>query len=168
MMAIFLKSAMADLRNNFGRTVLTSLGILIGVLAVVLLIAFGLGLKTFITQQFQKLGTDLIFVFPGRIFGEGGTPHDREGFGSSITFDEKDIQSLRQIDEISAIVPVFIKSGPAESGGNSMLADIYLTTADIFFARNLTPQEGSMFTETDVAKRSKKAVVGAKVAEELF
>ena len=63
-----LQSAYDDLRRNKIRTFLTSLGILIGVAAVVLILAFGLGLKVFITSQFQGLGTNLIFVLPEGCF----------------------------------------------------------------------------------------------------
>jgi len=60
-----LKSAIFDFSRNKGRTFLTSLGILIGVLSVVLMVAFGLGLKKYIEQQFESLGTNLLFIIPG-------------------------------------------------------------------------------------------------------
>jgi len=60
-----LKSAFDDFSHNKGRTILTSLGILIGVLSVVLVIAFGLGLRKYIENMFESLGANLIIVIPG-------------------------------------------------------------------------------------------------------
>ena len=65
-----IKSALEDFSRNKIRTALTSLGILIGVASVVLLIAFGLGLKKFISNQFESLGTNLVIVLPGKIFSK--------------------------------------------------------------------------------------------------
>ena len=89
-----LKSALFDFSRNKGRTILTSLGILIGVLSVILLVAFGLGLKKYIQDQFESLGTNLLRVLPGKPL-EGGFRG-----GSSlgiIRFDEKDIAKLKRI-----------------------------------------------------------------------
>ena len=88
-----LASALSDLFRNKLRTFLTSLGILIGVASVVLLLAFGLGLKEFIRQQFDSLGTNLVFVLPGRIFGQGGGFQATGALGG-IKFDEKDLRPV--------------------------------------------------------------------------
>ena len=64
-----IQTALKDLYRNKTRTFLTSLGILIGVASVVLLIAFGLGLKAYIKNQFDNLGTNLVYVLPGQLFG---------------------------------------------------------------------------------------------------
>ena len=67
------KAAVVDFRRNKVRTVLTSLGIMIGVMSVVMLIALGLGLKNYLKQQFENLGANLILVLPGSGFsGSGG------------------------------------------------------------------------------------------------
>ena len=72
-----IKTALEDFRRNKIRTALTSLGIMIGVLSVVLLIALGLGLKNYIEGQFESMGANLILILPGSGFtGEGGA-----GFG---------------------------------------------------------------------------------------
>ncbi len=78
-----LKSAFFDFSRNKGRTFLTSLGILIGVLSVVLLMAAGLGLKKYINQQFESLGTNLIYIMPGDI--KGGLAA-ASGIGGRLSF----------------------------------------------------------------------------------
>ena len=67
-----IKSAIADFKRNKMRTFLTSLGITIGVMSVVMLIALGLGLKNYISEQFEGLGANLVMVMGGSSFGGGG------------------------------------------------------------------------------------------------
>ena len=81
-----LKSAITDFGKNKGRTFLTSLGILIGVMSVVLLMAAGAGLKVYISQQFESLGTNLLYVMPGNIFGSGGSGFSSGGGGHVTNF----------------------------------------------------------------------------------
>ena len=65
-------SALADFKRNKVRTFLTSLGIMIGVLSVVMLIALGLGLKNYIKESFEGLGANMVMIMPGSGFGGGG------------------------------------------------------------------------------------------------
>ena len=67
-----LSTAYTNFKRNKVRTFLTSLGIMIGVLSVVMLIALGLGLKNYIQDQFESLGTNLVAVFPGSTFSDEG------------------------------------------------------------------------------------------------
>ncbi len=68
-----LRAAVVDFKRNKARTILTALGIMIGVLSVVLLIALGLGLKNYLKEQFENLGANMIVIMPGGGFGgEGG------------------------------------------------------------------------------------------------
>lgn len=106
-----LKSAFEDFSHNKGRTLLTSLGILIGVFSVVLVIAFGLGLRKYIENQFESLGANLIFVMPGnkKTILRGG------GMMGGIKFDEKDARNVKRIKNISYLAPVFVKTGDRKS-----------------------------------------------------
>ena len=109
---IFLiRSSIDDFRRNKIRTFLTSLGILIGVSSVVLLIAFGLGLKQYIKGQFESLGTNLILVVPGKIL-QGGSLRAGPGGGSlgGAQFDEKDVASLEKARHLRSVAPAFIKT----------------------------------------------------------
>lgn len=162
-----LKSAFFDFSRNKGRTLLTSLGILIGVLSVILLVAFGLGLRKYISDQFESLGTNLLRVLPGQLLQNGNF----RGGGSSIgtiRFDEKDITSLKRVKDLQAVVPVFTKSINATIGKDSAAGDLYAASADVFIALNLKAEYGSVFTKGDVDKRAKIVVIGPKIAEKLF
>jgi putative ABC transport system permease protein len=163
-----LKAAFFDFSRNKGRTLLTSLGILIGVLAVVLLIAFGLGLKKYISDQFESLGSNNLRVVPGNILQNGSFRASGGGAIGNIRFDEKDVLRLKRIRDIKLIAPVITKSIKVVAPGHSEYGDMYGSTADIFGALNLTPQFGRLFTKNDNENRSKVAVIGPKIAEKLF
>lgn len=160
-------SALSDLFRNKLRTFLTSLGILIGVASVVLLLAFGLGLKEFIREQFDSLGTNLVFVLPGRIFGQGGGFQATGALGG-IKFDEKDLVNLKKIDESEYTVGVFSKTMKIQGEGKSEYGSLYAASSEIFPARNLEIDTGVVFDKNDVDKRSKVVVMGPKIAEKLF
>lgn len=163
-----IKTALEDFRRNKIRTILTSLGILIGVASVVLLTALGLGLKKFISQQFESLGTNLLIVFPGKILGESGGFRPGGGALGGAEFDERDVQRLERIDQAEYVVPVFTKTVAVSWGSQSEFGDLFATSADMFVIRNLEAEAGNLFRKSDVDKRSKIVVIGPKISEKLF
>jgi len=163
-----IKSAFFDFARSKVKTLLTSLGILIGVLSVVLLIAFGLGLKKYIQNQFDSLGANNLRLVPGKIINSGGGFRAGPGSLGGISFDEKDLISLSRIPDLELVVPVFSRSQNVASDADTEFTDIYHTTADVFPALNLSAEYGSVFTKEDVDKRSKVVVIGPKLAEKLF
>lgn len=162
-----VKTALFDFSRNKARAFLTSLGILIGVLSVVLLIAFGLGLKKYIQDQFESLGTNLLRLVPGRPL-QNGSFRSSSGAIGTIRFDEKDVATLKKIDNLEVIAPVFTKSVNASSEDTTEGGDLYASSEEIFSGLNLTIQFGDLFTKEDVEKRSKSVVIGPKLAEKLF
>jgi putative ABC transport system permease protein len=164
-----IRSALEDFKRNKTRTILTSLGILIGVASVVLLVAFGLGLKKFIANQFENLGTNLVYVFPGQLFQNGRFRGGGGRIGTEgVRFDEKDVITIKRIKEATYVVPIFTRSVTVNAGAKSELADLWASSEEIFPARNLLPQFGEVFTKADVEKRSKVAVIGPDIAKNLF
>ncbi len=166
-----LKSALEDFRRNKVRTALTSLGIMIGVLSVVMLIALGLGLKNYIQGQFENLGTNLIFILPGGGFGGeggGGAASFGPGLASGARFDEKDASSLKRIPGVDIVVPVFMKTAAVEGEAEEHFGYIMGTNEEIFQALNLKQEAGVKFSKADVERRAKVAVLGNTIANELF
>lgn len=161
-----LKSAFEDFSRNKGRTFLTSLGIVIGVLSVVILIAFGLGLKKYINDQFQSLGSNIIRVVPGQIL-KGGSFSASSGM-STIRFDSRDVLKLQRVKSAAYVIPIVTRSLLVSIGKGTEPATLYASTHDIFLALNLKTRFGNIFTKTDVEKRSKIAVIGPKIAAKLF
>lgn len=155
-----LKSAIFDFSRNKLRTFLTSLGILIGVMSVILLIALGLGFRKYIENQFKSLGTDFLYVIPG-----GST----SGRDSNVRFDERDVQRLSRIDGVEAVLPLAQSSGTVVYGGKEEKGFSLVSTSDQYLpARNITIEYGKAFTKQDLDKRAKVAVIGTTVAEKVF
>ena len=166
-----LKAALEDFRRNKVRTALTSLGIMIGVLSVVLLIALGLGLKNYLKQQFESLGANLIIIFPGNISSSeegGGLANFGVGFAGGATFDEKDLNSLSRISEAEYTVPMFMKSMVIETNGQRKLGYIIGTNEESFKILNLQLLTGEFFKKGDITASSKNAVLGFSFADGLF
>ncbi len=163
-------TAITDFQRNKIRTFLTSLGIMIGVLSVVMLIALGLGLKNYLQQQFENLGANLIMIFPGNVFSsEGGIGG---GFGSGLIggakLDEKDLITLKRSVKADYIVPVFFKSIAVKVKTTKVLANVQGSSEDVFSILNLEMLAGQAFERSDVQKRSKKVVLGYSIAEKLY
>ena len=165
------QNAIADFKRNKIRTLLTSLGIMIGVLSVVLLIALGVGLKNYLKQQFESLGANLIIIFPGNVFSE-----DSGGFGGGFgpgliggaKFDEKDLRDLAKISEARYVVPQFFKSAALETSSAKKAGYIIGTTEEVFPVLNLELLDGQPFKKADVTGRAKITVLGYAIAEKLF
>src|SRR3989344_259034 len=148
-------TAIASFKRNKIRTVLTSLGITIGVMSVVLLIGLGVGLKNYLSDQFESLGSNLVIVFPGNVFSdEGGLGGGfGPGFAGGATFDEKDYLNLKKIPQADYVVPQFFRSLPVTANGESQLGYVEGVTADAFKILNLSQAYGQAFEATDVNRK---------------
>lgn len=161
------KAAVEDFKRNKVRTALTSLGIMIGVMSVVLLIALGLGLKNYIEGQFNSMGANMVMIMPGSGFGGSG------GFGAGMVgggaeFDEKDVSSVSRVPGVKYAIPVFFKSTGIESGGEKKTAYVMGVSEDFFSLMNKKLIGGELFTKSDVAAGAKVAVLGNTIADSLF
>lgn len=165
-MVHLFQSALVDLKRNKVRSFLTSLGIMIGVLSVVMLIALGLGLKNYIKGQFESMGANMVMVMPGSGFSSQG------GFGAGLVggveFDEKDINSLRRVKEIDFVVPITIKVVKAEANGKSTFGNVYGVNSEAFEVFNTKALAGTLFSKGTGDSRAKVAVFGYVGAEKLF
>jgi putative ABC transport system permease protein len=161
------KSAFADFRRDKVRTGLTSLGITIGVLSVVLLIALGLGLKNYIQGQFESMGANLIMIMPGPGFSSGDMGKGMM-IGGGVKFDEKDVKSLQKIEALKYIVPIFMSSTSISSSEKEKVGTVMAVNQDVFPLLNIKTQIGETWGEMDLNKKSKVAVVGFTIADELF
>ena len=159
-----IKTALKDFRRSKVRTFLTSLGILIGVFSVVMLISIGLGLKNYITRQFEDLGTNLIIILPGSGFSQGFGA----GLSGGAEFDERDLNSLERISELEYVVPVFMKASKVIVGKEEEFGYVMGTSEDFFSLYNLETQAGDLFGRSDILGRAKKVVLGSGLAGKLF
>lgn len=159
-----IKSALEDFRRNKVRSILTSLGILIGVASVVLLMAFGLGLKKYINDQFETLGKNLVMILPGQGFGRNGG----QGLIGGIEFDEKDLSKIKRFPNIEAAAGYFMKTIKIESKTNSQVSTLLATNGDGIKVTNLEIDKGNLFTNADNDKSAKLVVLGGEIAIKLF
>jgi putative ABC transport system permease protein len=163
-----LKSAITDFGKNKGRTFLTSLGILIGVMSVVLLMAAGAGLKVYISQQFESMGSNLLYVMPGNMFGEGGSGLSGADGGMAPLFVEKDIVTLKRLKGAEYVIPYYQKTVKASYVGTTKYATLNGTSEDAFPGNNFIAEYGTVFSSADNSAKNKVAVIGSNLAEKLF
>ena len=162
-----LKTALDDFKRNKTRTFLASLGILIGVMSVVMLIALGLGLRNYIEGQFENLGTNLVIIFPGSGLSQGAASFG-PGLAGGAEFDERDADSLRRVEHAQYVVPVFLKSVLIEAQNKEEFGYIFGTNEEFFEVMNAEVLEGRLLTKADIQRKSKDTVLGNKLAEALF
>jgi putative ABC transport system permease protein len=162
-----LKTAVRGLATHKSRSILTILGIVIGITAIMLVMAISQGAKELILSQIQGLGSQTIIVRAGR------EPEGPSDFASIFTSSLKDreVQALKNpalVRGVIAVAPNVIGSGTALYGSETKNASLLGTTPEILQALEIQPRYGSFFTEADVAGRTSVAVLGADVKKELF
>ena len=156
------KNIALDFKRNKVRTVLTSLGITIGVFAVVMLIALGLGLKNYISSQFKNLGANVIAIFPA------GGPGDFSSLAGSIRFDSRDLHNVEKIRDVDYSVPAYISNAKVKTPNSEENATILGTSQDYVTLFNLKVIKGKAFERGDVAASAKVGVIARGLADKLF
>ncbi len=160
-----INAAIKSIMKNRLRSLLTSLGIIIGVGAVIIMVAIGEGTQAQIQNNINALGTNLIIIFPGSATSGGA----RLGAGSSNRFTLQDVDDIeKEATLIDGVSPVVRTGGQVIGGGNNWSTQIYGVTPAYFAIRNWEIGSGEFFTDRDVTGRRKVAVLGATVAQELF
>jgi putative ABC transport system permease protein len=159
------KTATAALVRNKVRAFLTMLGVIIGVFSVVLLIALVKGLQNYITDQFNSLGSNLVFILPGKM--TGGTAGG--GFMSS-KLKEKHIDLINNYagEYIEAMTQAYQASANASYRSNDFYSNILGTNYQIFDIAHLELTSGRMFTKSEEMAKARVAVIGPQVASHLF
>jgi putative ABC transport system permease protein len=163
-----LRVAFAGLLANRLRSSLTMLGILIGVAAVILLVAVGNGASVQINNQIQSLGANVIFVYPSNARGTGGVS---QGFGTSQTLSMADVDAInsRQQDpDVVAAIPIAQSGGQITFANQNYFAPTTGTTVDFPQVRDYQIAEGSFFTQDDVTSQHRVVVLGSTVVTNLF
>ncbi|OGB63301.1 MAG: multidrug ABC transporter substrate-binding protein [Caldithrix sp. RBG_13_44_9] len=160
-----IKTAFKSIFKNRMRSLLTSLGIIIGVSAVIVMVAIGEGSQSRIEEGIQSLGTNLIVVFPGTS-SSGGVSR---GAGSFNRFTFADVEKISQEAMlVKGVSPIVRTGGQVIGGGNNWNTGIYGVSEDYFEIRNWELEYGEFFTERDVKTSNKVALLGKTVANQLF
>src|SRR5215210_3605951 len=165
-MSIFmtLRIALKALARNKMRTMLTMLGMIIGVGAVITMVALGKGAQSTIEDQVKAAGTNLININAGN-FTTGGV---RGGGGMSTTLTKEDADSLRGVPGVEYVAAGVNSRGQLIAGNQNWSSQVQGTDVDLPLIRNWPTKYGSFFTPQDVASAAKVAVIGQTVAENLY
>lgn len=160
------KIALRAIASNKLRSLLTMLGIIIGVASVITMLAIGQGSKASIRTQIAEMGSNMIMIQPGQDKGPGGA---RQDASDMQTLKLKDYETLReQAKYLSAISPSVNASGQFINGNNNTPSTLYGISPDYLTIRQLKIEDGEIFTENDVKTNAKVCVVGKTVVDNLF
>jgi putative ABC transport system permease protein len=157
--------AVRALRTNLLRSVLTTLGIVIGVASVIILVAVGTGASSEVDKQIKALGTNMLVVFPGsrRVMGRAG------GAGTDIPLSEIDVTGIRdRIPGVLAVSGQIDDSGPVVRGNTNWTSSLEGVHAEYTMVRDWPLVAGRDIEAADVRSGAKVAVIGATVAKEVF
>jgi putative ABC transport system permease protein len=160
-----LKVASSSILKNKMRTLLTMLGIVIGVGAVIVMVAVGNGAQLQIKNQISSLGTNLIIVMPGS--GTPGGVNQGAGSYNKLTVDDAD-KLKRDGTLFAAVSPVVSARVQAITAQGNWRTLVNGVSIDYLTIRNWSPSSGAFFDQSDVQSGRKVAVLGATVAKNLF
>ncbi len=160
-----LRVALRALRRNTMRSILTALGMIIGVGAVITMVSIGNGAKAQVEAQVASMGQNLITVMPGG-FSSGGM---RSGFGSSPTLTPEDSEAIMaEVPNIDGASPEVRDRSQILANGLNWNTNVNGVGPDYPYVRNWPVASGAMFTEQDVKSLAKVALIGRTVADQVF
>lgn len=157
-----ISSAIGALRGNILRTLLTMLGIIIGIASVILIISLGQGATASITGQLSSFGTNTVFILPG---GQGAQQNQTD------TLKLEDVEALAdksRLQNISAVSGVASKPLQVSANGQTVNATVQGVGSDYPVIQSLEVNQGEFFSKDDETSLSRVAVIGADVVTDLF
>ncbi|MBA3757980.1 ABC transporter permease [Candidatus Saccharibacteria bacterium] len=165
-----VKAAVNSLRTSKWRSLLTMLGIIIGVSSVVTIVSLGQGLKNQILGQINQLGSDVVTVRSGKIVNEdngGGSSLNFLGLFSASTLSDADVTALKELPSAKAVVPMAFVTNSAKSG-NSQLDNVFVigTSPEMSQVLNQKVKYGEFFTQD--SEDTNFAVIGPNIAHKIY
>ena len=158
--------ALEGLKSNKLRSILTMLGIIIGVGAVIAMVSIGMGVQQKVQNSIASLGSNLLIVMPGSNAPPGTV---RLAAGSNITLTNQDAKAIsKQVAGISYVLPAVSSQYQVIYGNQNWKTSVQGTTPDFLTVRNYGVSAGSFFSHSDDTSRARVAVLGQTVATNLF
>jgi len=159
------KIAFRALRRNKLRSVLTALGIIIGVGAVIAMVSIGNGAKAQVEQQIASLGENVILIFSGSVTSSG----IRTGWGNAGTLKIEDAEAIRrEVPGVIAVSEEVISTSQVSAGNQNWFTRIYGESPEYFDIRKWPLSDGANFTSQDVRSANKVCVIGRTTASQVF
>ncbi|MBV9543610.1 MAG: ABC transporter permease [Chloroflexi bacterium] len=160
-----IPSALESLRANKGRSILTTLGIIIGVAAVIAIVALGEGASANVSDRLQGLGVNVLTIVPGSTQGGGA----RAGAGSQVTLKAADADAVgTKVDGIAGITPIVGGNAQVIAANQNWSTRIQSVRPVYQQLQDWTVEAGTFFTDQDDTAASNVAVLGQTVASNLF
>ena len=160
-----LRIALRALRRNKLRTLLTMLGIIIGVAAVIAMVSIGNGAKAQVEERIANLGENVILILSGNTSRAGV----RSGLGGSPTLTIEDAEAIeREVAGVSAISPEVRTSTQVISGNQNWNTTVLGESPDYLDIRQWRLADGAVFAEQDIRGANKVALIGSTIADQLF
>ncbi len=161
-----IKNAFRALRRNPMRAMLTTLGIVIGVAAVIAMMEIGKGSSEALKKTIESMGANNIMIFPGSAASGGVT----FGGGSTMTLKPQDYEAIvRECSAVKYAAPIVRARTQVIYGGRNWIpANIYGTTPSFLDVRDWELSEGESFSDRDVVNASKVCILGQTLVRELF
>jgi putative ABC transport system permease protein len=160
-----IRSAVSAILANALRSMLTMLGIVIGVAAVIAMVAIGAGARNLVDRQIRSLGANLALITPGNVT-QGGA---RLGAGAASTLTDEDAEAIRtEIDGVTAAAPIVRGNAQVVAGANNWSTSVYAIDSDWFAAREWDVEEGRGFDPEEVRRGDIVVILGRTVAKSLF
>jgi putative ABC transport system permease protein len=159
-----LAVAISAIRANKLRSLLTMLGIVIGVAAVITMVALGTGAQKAVAAQIQSLGTNLLGIYPGQQFAGGM----RVASDTRVSLKVEDADSLRNagFTAFQAVVPEISRNLQIKYGGKNLNVSVVATVPEYVPVNNYQLAAGRNFNHSDDASRNRVAVLGANIPDE--
>jgi putative ABC transport system permease protein len=163
--ATYLTSALAAIRLNAMRSLLTALGVIIGVASVIVMSAIGSGARQEVERSISRLGTNMLTISPG----SSRSGRSRGGAGTATPLSEGDMEAIRErIDGVAAVTSSLSVNAPIIYGNRNWTTSVTGTNADFPYVRDWEIADGYYFTPEQVARGAKVAVLGSSVVREVF
>ena len=160
-----LQIALQALRRNMLRSFLTMLGVIIGVFAVIAMVAAGDGATAQVQSLFASIGTNMLIVLPGAS-NQGGAIG---GFGTQPTLTWDDLKAMRdEVPTVRYAAAILHKSMQVQSEDSNWNTSVNGTSPDYFAIRTWDAAQGSLFTDSDLETQAKSAVLGTTVVQKLY
>ena len=159
--------ALASIIQNGVRSLLTTLGVIIGVMSVILLIALGEGAQAYVQNEFAGMGSNILIVSPGKQEATGGTIPMRTSTLNKLTY-ENARQVERRAAGVSGVAPVVRGAGFVQHAGRRRDTSIMGVNPYFEEVRQIYSKVGRFITQADIDRNVKVCVIGATVKEALF
>ena len=158
-----VKLAISSIRRNALRSVLTLLGIVIGVAAVIAMVTIGSGASLKVQENLAKLGSNMLIARPGQsTFGPGGASDSR-------AFEERDVAALKaNLTGVRGVAPTAQKQAKVVFGALNYDTSVTGTNADYFTVQDWTLADGRVFSEGEERSGTSVCVIGSTIVSELF